>query len=100
MSTMTIGVCVHAVDIVAHPDVPEGWRWAAHLGTDWGDLGTCLNAGWQPTQADAAIAGEAAAVCAVKVARLLSPGVDVQMCTESLECDPIPADGDFISIGA
>lgn len=100
MSGMTIGVCVHAVDTVAHPDVPDGWRWAAHLGTDWGDLGTCLNAGWQPSQVDAAIAGEAAAVCAVKVARLLSPGVEVCSVTVTLDADPIPADGDFISIGA
>lgn len=100
MSTMTVGVCVHAVNTAAHPTVPDGWRWAVHLGTNWGDVSSCLNAGWQPTQVTASMAGEAAAVCAARVARLLSVGADVVMSTTVLEFDPIPADGDAVSIGA
>lgn len=97
---MLIGVCVHPIDTATHATIPEGWRWAVHLGDDWGDMANCLNAGWQPTEQDAAMAGEAAAVCAVRVARLVSPGLEVRMEASVLAVDPIPADHDFISIGA
>lgn len=97
---LTIGVCVHAINTDAHATVPDGWRWAVHLGTDWADLGSCLNAGWEPTEVDARIAGEAAAVCAVKVARLLVPGDTVHMATAVLDADPIPGGADRITVGA
>lgn len=84
-----IGVLVHPVDTAVHTTVPEGWRWACHLGDQWDDIDSCLNAGWAPTESEAAIAGEAAGVCAVKVTQLLSPGTDVQMPTTVLEFDPI-----------
>jgi hypothetical protein len=97
---LTIGVCVHAVDTEAHATVPDGWRWAVHVGADWGDLGSCLNAGWEPSEVAARLAGEAAAVCAVKVARLLAPGDDVDMTSVALDVDPIPGGADRITVGA
>lgn len=101
MAQLTIGVCVHAVNTEAHASVPDGWRWAVHLGTAWGDLSSCLNAGWEPSEVAAAMVGEAAAVCAVKVARLLSgPGDTVDMSSVVLDADPIPGGADSITVGA
>lgn len=97
---LTVGVCVHALNTDAHATVPDGWRWAVHLGEAWADLDSCLNAGWEPSQLDARLAGEAAAVCAVKVARLLSPGDEVAMSSVVLDADPIPGGADRITVGA
>jgi hypothetical protein len=110
-----IGVCVHEVNTLAHPSVPPGFRWAVHVGDSWSDLKTCLNAGWEPTHAVAAMAGEAAGVCAAKVAQLFFlrmskadidvdvvariVGDGVQMRTFHLDHDPVRAGGDFVTVG-
>lgn len=91
---LLIHVLVHPVDTMAHPTVPPGYRWAVHFGADWADLDTCLNAGWQPTDIDAALIGEAAAVCAARVAMRL--GVAFAGDTVQLEHDPIAAGADRI----
>lgn len=97
---MRIGVVVHAVDTASHETIPAGFRWAVHLGDHWHDMATCLNAGWEPTEVEAAMAGEAAAVVGVRIARLLSAGTEVDTTTTVLDFDPVPADADTLTIGA
>lgn len=94
---MLIGVVVHPVDTFAHPSVPPGWRYAVHLGSQWSDLGTCLNAGWAPDKGTAAILGEGAAVVGVRVAQVC--GDQAHARTFELEYDPIPAGRDLITVG-
>jgi len=95
---MIIGIVVHPVNTEKHPTVPAGFRWACHIGEDWPDMSLCLNAGWAPTQSEAAIAGEAAGVCALKVARFLTPGVECTMPTTVLDTDPTEAEADTVTI--
>ena len=83
-------VQVHPIDTFRHPDQPPGWRWAVLLG------GACLNAGWAPSQGDAAIIGEAVSVVAVRTAHMC--GQSAEMHTTFLDDDPTI--DDFISIGA
>jgi hypothetical protein len=94
---MLIGVCAHPINTDAHATVPPGWRWAVHVGDNWADLGSCLNAGWEPSKSSALLAGEAAGVCAVKVARLFGAA---RMDTFEIDHDPIDAGNDLIQIGA
>lgn len=84
-----IGVVVHAIDMVTHPTQPHGWRWAVHIGANWRDMSTCLNAGWQATQGDAAVIGEAAAIVGSKVA-MCCTGQDWRNPTIVLNYDPTP----------
>lgn len=93
-NVLVIHAVAHAVNTVAHPAVPPGWRWAVHLGDDFGDLDSCLNAGWAPTSDSAQVAAEAAAVCAHKVAALYDPTAAFRSLI--LDHDPIPAGGDRI----
>ena len=93
-----IGVCVHEVNTLAHPTVPPGWRWAVHVGDDWADTKRCLNAGWEPTQAAALLAGEAAGVCAAKVAQLLGAS-GVELRSFVLDRDPVKPGADLIRVG-
>lgn len=95
---MLIGVVVHPVDVAAHPTVPLGYRWAVHIGSDWSDLRTCLNAGWQPDQHGAALAGEAAAVCAVKALRFCGKPAGTE--TSYLQIDPTGGLPELILSGA
>jgi hypothetical protein len=85
---MLIGVCVHEINTDSHPTIPPGWRWAVHVGDVWSDVGSCLNAGWEPSRQSAEMSGEAAAVCAVKVARLFTPAT-----CETVLLDSDPIDG-------
>jgi hypothetical protein len=93
-----IGVVVHPINTLAHPSVPPGWRWAVHVGDDWADLSTCLNAHWDRDEYSARLMGEAAAICAAKVARLL--GSDVTTRSQVLDGDPIKPGSDLIKIGS
>lgn len=95
---MLIAVAVHPIDVNAHPSVPSGYRWAVHVGDDFTNLDPrwCLNAGWEPTVQTAAIAGEAAAVCAARVARRLGQPAEVR--TFHLLTDPTGG-RDPISLG-
>jgi hypothetical protein len=94
---MIVGVVVHQINTLVHPTIPPGFRWAVHVGTAWDDMTSCLNAGWAPNAAEAAITGEGAAVCAVKVARIL--GHDLTIASTMLDHDPIRAGNDLIQIG-
>ena len=69
---MHLTVFVHPIDTERWPTVPPGWRWAVVHGGDPSDMSPerCLNAGFEKTQQEAAMAGEAAMVVGVKVARL------------------------------
>jgi hypothetical protein len=93
-----IGVVVHPINTLAHPSVPPGFRWAVHVGHDWTDMRTCLNAHWDQTEYSARIMGEAAAVCAAKAVQLC--GEPVEMATAVLDHDPVPVGGDLIKIGS
>jgi hypothetical protein len=89
-----ITVVVHPIDPVAHPSVPEGWRWAvmAGVGTPPADLGHCANAGWAPTEAEAWLEGETVGAAATKALRMF--GVPATYSKLPLDFDPIPAGGD------
>ena len=82
-------VVVHAIDMASHPTQPPGWRWAVHIGANWRDMSTCLNAGWQASQPDATVIGEAAAIVGSKVA-MCCIGQDWRNPTIVLNYDPTP----------
>jgi hypothetical protein len=67
---MEIVVCVHEVDEVSSPGAGGLWRWAVHVGRDFGDMGSCLNAGAEDERWLAELRGQAVAVAAAKVAQL------------------------------
>jgi hypothetical protein len=95
---LLIGVCVHEINTAEHPDQPPGWRWAVHVGTQWGDMKTCLNAGWEQSRQTAGMAGEAAAVVGAGIAVLCGERPEVR--TWQLSYDPQPPMGlDVIRMG-
>lgn len=67
-----LGVVVHAIDVATHPTQGPGWRWAVHVGRNWRDTSTCLQAGWAPNENEAKFFAEMHAVTAAKVAMLLT----------------------------
>jgi hypothetical protein len=92
-----VTVLVHPINTEAHPSTPPGFRWAVYVGDgSWADMGRCANAGWCPTQGEAAMEGEMVGVCAAKVARVF--GVPVEYAVVTLDHDPIPTGGDFINV--
>jgi len=93
---MELTVLVHPIDTVAHPTIPPGFRWAVYVGIDWPDMMTCLNAGWCPTQYEAAIEGEAARVVGARVAMLCSV-IPSTPPTFFLDADPIPSGCDIVT---
>lgn len=95
---MLIGVVVHPINTLAHSSVPPGFRWGVYLEDRWADLGRCMNAGWEPTAGAAAMAGESAAVCAVRAAQACGRA-DARMETTMLDYDPVPAGRDLITVG-
>jgi hypothetical protein len=86
----------HPVDVDTHPTYPPGFRWAVHVGEDFADMSSCLNAGWEPTLLAARMAGEAAAVCAHKVAARFDPSVGYLPVV--LDVDPVPAEADDLPL--
>lgn len=95
-ATIQIRALAHPISPKAHPTVPPGFRWAVYIGENWADLNTCLNAGWEPTIEQAALAAEAGAVCAAKVALL--HGTEVDGRSVRLDHDPIEQGNDRIVI--
>lgn len=95
---MLIGVVVHPINALAHPSVPPGFRWGVYLEDRWADLSRCMNAGWAPTANDAAMSGEAAAICAVRAAQACGRA-DARMETTVLDYDPTAGAPDLITIG-
>lgn len=89
---------VHPINTAAHPTVPAGWRWAVMLGEGSpSDVERCPNAGWCPTQQEAALEGETVAVTVAKALRAF--GIPASFRTLTLDDDPIPAGGDRIHVG-
>ena len=96
---MRLTVLVHEIDTERFPTCPAGWRWAVLTGSDYGAVNPpgCLNAGYEKTRQEAEMAGEAAAVVGVRVARL--HGNDAaDMATVVLDHDPCLSDP--ITLGA
>ena len=92
---MQIIALAHPIDTVTHPSYPPGWRWAVHIGSDFADIGSCLNAGWEPSESQARLAAEQAAVCAHKVAALFTLA---SFETVTLSHDPVPAAADHLPL--
>ncbi len=61
-------MCVHQVDEASSPGAGGLWRWAVHIGRDFSDPDSCLNAGAEDAPALAALRGQAVAVAAARVA--------------------------------
>jgi hypothetical protein len=96
--TPVVTTFVHAINAAAHPSIPPGWRWAVHLGDpDPERLDGCANAGWCPTENEAALEGEMVAVTVVKSLRMF--GIPVEYQLVRLDRDPIPVGADLVSLG-
>ncbi len=65
---MEIVVCVHLADEAGNPGAGGMWRWAVHVGRDFSDPASCLNAGAEAEQSEAMVRGQDVAVAAAKVA--------------------------------
>lgn len=65
---MEIVVCVHEIDEASSPGAGGMWRWAVHVGRDFADQASCLNAGAEDERWLAELRGQAVAVAAAKVA--------------------------------
>lgn len=65
---MEIVVAVHPVDEASSPGAGGLWRWAVHVGRDFADPSSCLNAGAEEERTLAELRGQAVAVAAAKVA--------------------------------
>ena len=101
---MFLFAVAHPVDVVAHPSIPAGWRWAVYDDdTDWSSMSACLGAGWAPEQGAAAwIADQAAAIAASAVA--ISVGGERSpnrptVRSVVLDHDPIRVGNDFVRVG-
>lgn len=66
---MEIVVVVHATTEASTPGAPGLWRWAVHVGRDFTDKASCLNAGVEDEQSAAEWRGQQVAVAAAKVAQ-------------------------------
>jgi len=86
----SIVVTVHPINTEVHTTVPPGFRWAV----EW--TGSTLNAGWEPSQHAALLAGEASMVCAVRAARMCGAVVGHE--SVILDHDPIGSGSDHISV--
>lgn len=65
---MEIVVCVHLASERGNPGAGGMWRWAVHVGRDFSDRRSCLNAGVEELQVEAMVRGQAVAVAAAMVA--------------------------------
>jgi hypothetical protein len=63
-----IVVCVHVVEEASSPGAGGLWRWAVHVGRNFSDPSSCLNAGAAETQEEAELLGQTVAVAAAQVA--------------------------------
>ena len=63
---MEIVVCVHEIE--HEPENAGMWRWAVHIGRDFADPLSCLNAGVEGDQHAAEDRGQGVAVAAARVA--------------------------------
>jgi hypothetical protein len=74
-----IVVCVHVASEQGNPGAGGMWRWAVHVGRDFSDPTSCLNAGAETERWAAEVRGQDVAVAAAKVADRLGvlAGVDM-----------------------
>src|SRR5262245_37609674 len=70
MVLLTVNVVVHPVTELSHPGAGGWWRWAVHIGHDWLDRASCLQAGLEPDRVEALKRGQACAVAASRIARV------------------------------
>lgn len=66
---MEIVVVVHQTTETSTPGAPGLWRWAVHVGRDFTDKASCLNAGVEDEQGLAEWRGQQVAVAAAYVAQ-------------------------------
>jgi hypothetical protein len=93
---MIVSAFVHQIDEVCHPTM-SGWRWAVHLGSDPGDLGSCVQAGHALSEAAARYEVQWHVGAVVNTVRLLR-GVTPEHRVVRLDADPIPAGGDRVTV--
>lgn len=89
---MEIVVVVHLATEAGNPGAGGMWRWAVHVGRDFSDPSSCLNAGAEVEQWKALVRGQDVAVAAAKVADRLGvlTGVDTVMLDHDPCRDPWP----------
>lgn len=92
-----VTVLIHPVDTGKHPTIPPGWRWAVMIGNrPPNDLDACANAGWEPDERSAAVAGEEVGAAACKALRMCGLPASYRVLT--LPADPIDAGNDKITV--
>ena len=89
---MEIVVCVHLASERGNPGAGGMWRWAVHVGRDFSDPLSCLNAGAESEQWQAEVRGQDVAVAAAKVAERLGvlDGVDMVVLGDDPCSEPWP----------
>lgn len=96
---MTPDVClvVHPIDHDAHPDIPEGFRYAVMIGgAPPAAIEACAIAGWGPTRKQATIDGDACAAGVVRALRMF--GIPAVFRRHNLDQDPIPPEESRIAV--
>jgi len=91
MDMVTLQAIVHPIDTDKHPTIPAGFRWCAQLGTDEADPAGWLNAGWAPTESEAAVTGEMVAIAVRNALGRVGVPCDY-LGAVVLGDDPIPAE--------
>lgn len=87
---MEIVVCVHVIDERSSPGAGGMWRWAVHVGRDFTDPASCLNAGAADDQREAELRGQSVAVAAARVAELCGAlEITDEPTTVVLDHDPV-----------
>lgn len=82
----SVNVVVHEVTETSHPGCEGMWRWAVHVGNDWSDRTSCLQAGLEESRQEALQRGQALAVACARVAQRL--GASVSGGTSTIPYDP------------
>jgi hypothetical protein len=91
LDDITVYAVVHPVDRVAHPTVPEGFRWAVMLGPCGpGDMSRCANAGWCPTREEATAEGDQNGATGTRVLRVAGHNVRYGEAVQVMQLDYDP----------
>ncbi|MFN0088678.1 MAG: hypothetical protein ACKVWR_00190 [Acidimicrobiales bacterium] len=84
-------VVVHEIDVETHPSCPPGWRWCVQLGgAPYDDARRWLNAGWEPSERLARLAGEQVATAIDRAFALLGVRPPAPLTVVRLDADPCP----------
>lgn len=87
---VTVWAYAHRVNTDRFPSVPPGWRWCVSMLADPSDPRGWLNAGWEPTQYLAELAGQTNAATASGALTLA--GVPHERRNLTLDDDPCHPD--------